>query len=241
MERSPQVVPLEWTGGGIDVVHRATRGFRDRSPIIERRHISFEDRDAGLQVGVSAIPTAATEMKSEWKDELLTVQQGRATIQLADGGTISLEVGDTAFISAGTVHRWIYHEPFVKDFLCLFDGESGPPTALKVDPSLELAPSPPPGRDVLLTEIPECKNKLLYRRLDGRLTLMLWSTTPYIRLPAKHVKHELMRFISGSATLKDACDAAIYQGIPRSIFVPKGAEVAWENDEVVLKIACFVS
>lgn len=241
MERSPEVIPLEWTGDGIDVVHRATRGSRDRSQILERRLISFEDRDAGLQVGVSAIPAVSTEMKSEWKDELLTVQQGRATVQLADGGTISLEVGDTAFISAGTVHRWIYHEPFAKDFLCLFDGGSGPPTALKVDPSLELAPSPPPARDVLLTETPECKNRLLYQRLDGRLTLMLWSTTPYIRRAAKHAKHELMHFVSGCATLKDAQGAAVYRGTPRSIFVPKGAEVAWENDQAVLKIACFVS
>lgn len=208
---------------------------------MERRLINFEDRQAGLQVGVSAVLNGSTEMKSEWKDELLTVQQGRATVQLADGGTISLEVGDTAFISAGTVHRWVYHEPFIKSFLWLLDGESGPPTALKVDPALELIPSPSPGPDVLLSRTPDCKSRILYQRLDGRLTLMLWSATPYARRPVKHAKHELMHFISGTANLRNAEPAAMYNGTPPTVFVPKGAEIAWESNNDVLKVACFIS
>lgn len=240
MEQTSKIIALEWTGDGVDVARRSTRGTHDRSSM-ERRHISFEDREAGLQVGMSANSSGSTGMKSEWRDELLTIHQGRATLQLADGGVICLEAGDTAFISAGTVHRWIYHETLIKDYLWLLDGESGPPTALKVDPWLELCPDAAPGRDVLLSDIPECKNRVLYRRLDRRLTLLLWSATPYARRPLKHAKHELMRFISGSPTLKDAHGAEVYRGTPRSIFVPKGADVAWENDEAVLKIACFVS
>ncbi|PDS28330.1 cupin domain-containing protein [Rhizobium phaseoli] len=241
MEHSPQIVALNWTGHGDDIAHRITRGAHERNPTLERRLISFEDREAGLQVGVSAISTAATQMRGEWKDELLTVQKGRATVQLIEGGEISLEAGDTAFISAGTVHRWIYHEPFVKNFLWLLGEESGPPTALKVDPAMERDSSPSPSRDVLLTETPSCTSKILHHRPDGRLTLMLWSTTPYARLAVKHAKHELMHFISGSPTLIDAQGCEVYNGTPNSVFVPKGAEIAWQNDEDVLKIACFVS
>lgn len=241
MRHSPQIIELGWTGDGVDIAHQVRRGARERNPSMERRLLAFEESKTGLQVGVSAVSQGSMEMKSEWKDELLVVLQGRATVHLADGGTISLEVGDTAFISAGTVHRWVYHQPFIKSFLWLLDGESGPPTAFKIDPALELLPSASPAPDVLLSATPECKSRMLYQRLDERLTLMLWSATPYARCPVVHVKHELMHFVSGTANLSNAEAGVLYSGTPPTIFVPKGAEIAWESNNNVLKVACFIS
>ncbi|AFL50318.1 hypothetical protein USDA257_c17300 [Sinorhizobium fredii USDA 257] len=50
-----------------------------------------------------------------------------------------------------------------------------------------------------------------------------------------------MRFISGAARLRQAHGRTFSCGPGYGVFVPVGADVAWENDTDVLKIACFVS
>jgi uncharacterized cupin superfamily protein len=126
--------------------------------------------------------------------------------------------------------------------LWLLEGESGVPTAIKIDPlTLELSPCAPPASDYLLTATPECKSKILYQRTDGRLSLMLWSSTPYRRRLVPHAKHELMRFFSGAARLYDCEGSTFSCGAPSAVFVPRGTHMAWENESDVLKLACFVS
>lgn len=241
MNSSNEILELNWSRRGTEVAYHPSRGVREPSSPIERRNVEFEDKKAGIVVGSSVFETVSTQMKSEWKDELLIVHQGRATIELADGGRIALSAGETAFISAGTVHRWIYHEPFAKHFLWLLDGESGAPTAIKVDPASKLLRSAPPGDDLLLTGIPDCQSSILHQRTDGRLPLMLWSSTPYRRRSVPHPKHELMCFIAGAATLRDSRGKTTSCGPLSTVFVPRGVDVGWESDTDVLKIACFIS
>ena len=206
----------------------------------EFRHTVYADPASGIIVGSTLSGSGRTRTQSHLRDELVTIRSGQTVIQLGDGGSISLEPGDTAFISAGTSYRWINTGEVVREFLWYIGIESVP-AAFKVDPAAERGSSAGPSQDLLLTPEPRCESTTIYRRTDGRLTLLLWSATPYRRRAAEHRSNEYMRIISGDSKLVGGA-GEVYHGSPGSgLFVPKGATVAWENPRDILKIVCFIS
>ena len=207
----------------------------------EYRHVIYENLESGIVIGSCFSGTERTKMRSHLRDELVTIHRGEAVIELGDGGSMSLDPGDTAFISAGTSYRWIQKGDVVREFLWLLETESGVPTAIKINPVVEKNKCAGPSEDVLLTPNPHCESTTIYRRTDGRLTLMLWSATPYRRRVAQHGSSEFMRILSGDVTLRGG-NGEVYKGSPGSgLFVPKGAAVGWESTSDILKIACFIS
>lgn len=168
--------------------------------------------------------------------ELIIVEQG-ALILDGSGTTLRIAAGEAAVIGRGSSFR-IHAETEASWIFCAVSAAAPAPMLQRVNLAAELAPSPPPAADVLLSAEPQCRQNPECSDKPGRTRIGIWDSTPYTRKQVPHCVNELMYILEGSVTLTDGNGHAVVFGQGDCVFVPHQTPCAWHSAIPVRKLYC---
>jgi uncharacterized cupin superfamily protein len=112
-------------------------------------------------------------------------------------------------------------------------------SVIKLDPKVALAPSTPPGADMLIAGKPIQNTHQYFEDASGQWTVGIWDTTAYHRKLIDFPRHELMHLYEGSVTLLDDQGNAQTFKAGDTFFVPLGNRNAWKCEGYLKKIYCI--
>ena len=199
----------------------------------------FEDKERGLTAGVWE--QGANE--SRWIDypvnEFMTVLEGEVVIVEKDR-TTSITAGESFIIPKGLHCRWT-QPGHVRKFFVIFEDASGlvnegPLHTIKIDPAVALAPSTPPARDMLLSEVPTQHAHQYFSDATGQLNIGVWDTTGYHRKLIDFPRHELMHLLEGAVSFEDDQGRTQHFKAGDTFFVPLGTPNSWKSEGYLRKI-----
>jgi uncharacterized cupin superfamily protein len=201
----------------------------------------FSDAKRGLTSGVWDCTPMVTHMGPYPVHEFMIVLAGAVTIRDAKGQDTTIKAGEAFILPKGFVCQWRQSE-YMRKFYVIFDDPSATapkdPASLKVlkiDVNRDLQPSPPPAKDILLSDVPTQFGHNWFEDPTGQWTTGVWGSTPYRRKAMPFPRHELMHLLEGSVTLTDPDLGAQTFKAGDTFFVPMGANVEWHNPEPVKK------
>lgn len=168
--------------------------------------------------------------------ELIIVEQG-ALILDGSGTSLRIAAGEAAVIGRGSTVR-IHAENEASWIFCAVSAAAPAPMLQRVNLAAELAPSPPPAADVLLSAEPRCRQQPECSDKGGRTRIGIWDSTPYTRKQVPHRVNELMYILEGSVTLTDGNGHAGVFGQGDCVFVPHQTHCAWHSAVPVRKLYC---
>ncbi|MCX7174932.1 MAG: cupin domain-containing protein [Proteobacteria bacterium] len=168
--------------------------------------------------------------------ELIIVEKG--ALILDDSGTsLRIAAGEAAVIGRGSAVR-IHAENEASWIFCAVSAAVPAPMLQRVNLAAELAPSPPPAADVLLSAEPQCRQNPECSDKPGRTRIGIWDSTPYTRKQVPHRVNELMYILEGSVTLTDGSGHAGVFGRGDCVFVPHQTPCSWHSTVPVRKLYC---
>ncbi len=227
-----QTLPLpDFTDVDIAEGTKAQRGlalFHD-----EQRSIA-----AGLwEAGASISPWINYPVDELWlclEGEIIVIEEGKET---------RAGPGEHMLIPKGTRCRY-KQERHVRKFYMYFGdlGDQAQPSGksvIKIDPSVKLSPSTPPGPDMLHSAVPTQHAHEYYADATGQFTIGIWQTTGYHRKLIDFPRHELMHLLEGSVTMIDDKGREQTFTAGDTFFVPMGTPNAWKSEGTLKKIYCI--
>ena len=164
--------------------------------------------------------------------ETVVVHSGHLSLQ-AEDCSLELGPGASAVIGRGTALQIQAQADTLWAFCAQVTDEQNPGLT-PLDPLAHLAPSTPPDAQILISAEPQCRSKNAYED-SANVRIGVWDSTPYTRRARPHKLHELMHLIEGSVTLSSPEGTSLQVNAGDSIFVPLGAECAWESTAYVRK------
>lgn len=209
-----------------------------------RGQIMFEDKSAGLTVGVWESEANLGRWMNWPVHEFMVVVSGEVVLVEENAETV-VKAGESFFIPKG--RRCIWNQScYARKIMLLFEdrdapgGEADRPI-FKTDTGTPLSPSAPPGADILDSAAPSQSAASLFRSASGCLDLGLWQSTAYGRKRIDFPRHELMHLLSGSVTFTEASGATRQFSAGDTFFVPKGTPNAWHSTGLVQKVYCSIT
>ena len=210
-------------------------------PFAQGRH--YHVNDGSLRYGAGLSETGACDIRIERMPhtEFLLVWEGEVTIQAEDNTVLKLLRGDCAVIPAGARLRWVQAHTVRRSFIVFHDpADTDARDVIKIDAAGQLAPSPAPADDVLLTPAPRAQSRRDFTARSGQVRIGVWQCTPYKRRTVTPSYCELMYFLSGEVTFTEPDGTEWTVGEAEAIVVPAGATNAWTSDQTVRKVFCIV-
>ena len=206
-------------------------------------HFYVERRDLGFVAGIWQNAIFESRPLRFTGNEFFIVVAGSVVIEEPDGTEVTLARGDCAVIPDGLEHRWIQREParlfFAKHQERDAAAAAAPRQIVRIDPSLSLPPSTPPAREMLLSdEVPSTTEQTIFRSRDGRMTVGLWTATPYHRRRIPYPRFELMHVLEGGTTFPEPSGSRNAINVDDVAIVSAGFEAEWLNEVPIRKIAC---
>ncbi|MFA6310524.1 MAG: cupin domain-containing protein [Sterolibacterium sp.] len=168
--------------------------------------------------------------------ELIIVDKGVLILDDSDT-TLRIAAGEAAVIGRGSAVR-MHAESEANWIFCAVSATVPAPMLQRVNLAAELAPSPPPAADVLLSAEPRCRQNPECSDKPGRMRVGIWDSTPYTRKQVPHRVNELMYILDGSVTLTDGSGHAGVFGQGDCVFVPHQTPCAWHSAVAVRKLYC---
>lgn len=208
---------------------------------IQRGIEYFADAGLGLTSGVWDCTPMVTRMGPYPMHEFMIVLAGSVTIRDEAGNDTTIKSGESFILPKGLVCQWRQSE-YMRKFYVIFEDPSGAAPAdpsslrvLKADPRCPLQPSPPPAKEMLLSEIPTQQGHNWFEDPTGQWSVGIWGSTPYRRKAIPFPRHELMHLLEGAVTLTDPDLGSQTFTAGDTFFVPMGANVEWHNPQPVKK------
>jgi uncharacterized cupin superfamily protein len=219
------------------VAQAGARELSSGDPFAEARVVAFSAKGKKA-AGACALASGASGSIRYPHHELIIVRGGK--LILDDGiRTVTLVQGSVAVIPRGIAITWSVDATVQWDFM-VFAGEADPAAKETGIVLFDLdAPRPPsasPSAELLISAEPQCQNRRWYADPSGEWTAGVWSSTPYHRRPMHYVYYEMMHMLEGSVEIGDGNGEGIIWGPGETCLLPKGASLAWNSREDVLKI-----
>ncbi|MBT4889454.1 MAG: DUF861 domain-containing protein [Rhodospirillales bacterium] len=214
---------------------------------VQRGHFYYNDEDIGIMAGVWDCTPFTGKMAPYAVEEFMYVIEGSIIMELEDGSKTTISAGESFIIPKGLVCRWIQNE-YVKKHFVIFGNENakahdnpaqfGIITPKANDPVVENKNVDP---SMIIGAVPVQHGLSYYTDASEQFTVGMWHSQPFER-PAFEFNHfDLMIIVEGVATVSDgAGDDQVFKA-GDAVFVPKGAQYKWKNDEFVSKIYCAFS
>ena len=209
---------------------------------VQRGRMWIDDKARGLTAGI----WDCTAMVSHWMDypvnEFMIVLEGEVTIVEPTRET-TIKAGEGFILPKGLRCIW-KQQGYMKKFFVIFEDSAERPKrdglrCIKLNPKVALAPSTPPGADMLVSGKPSQHAHEYFEDASGQWTVGIWDTTAYHRKVIDFPRHELMHLFEGSVTLLDDAGNAQTFKAGDTFFVPLGNRNAWKCDGYVKKIYCI--
>ena len=211
---------------------------------VQKVHIYDQVEDTGYLSGVWDC-TEMTMQPGPYPDnEFMLLLEGSLEFILDDGSEVKVNAGEAFVIPKGLSCQWI-QPGYVKKFFMIFSNPGGP-IADDVSTKGIILPTPegPAGEPaaVELTDtsaffgdIPVQHDHIYYEDPTGQMQVGLWDSTPFETAVAPFSRNEMMCLLEGSVTLTDADGNEHLYKAGDTIYVSKGAEFGWRNDEYIRK------
>jgi uncharacterized cupin superfamily protein len=227
--------PLEaWPEAGEGEIAAGSRASRGR--------VLFEDKKHGITTGVWEAEANLGRWVNYPVNEFMLVIAGEVVMIEEDRETV-IRAGESFFIPKG--RRCIWNQAgYVKKFFVIFDDRSGTKAdaarrIAKIDPKVKLAPSTPPGPDMLLSSVPTQHAHEYFADASGQFTIGVWQTSGYHRKLIDFPRHELMHLLEGSVTFADDRGQSQSFAAGDTFFVPLGTPNSWKSEGNLRKIYCI--
>jgi uncharacterized cupin superfamily protein len=222
----------------------AAADLESGSPV-QHGHEYLNDAARGLTAGVWDCTAFTTTMMSYPVNEFMILLEGDVTIIEENGRRTTVKAGESFILPKGLRCKW-QQTGYVRKYFVIFDDASSlsprDASSLAVrrpDPKGDLAPSTPPGADVLLSAVPRQWSHVWFEDMTAQWTVGVWATTPYHRKAIPFPRHELMHILEGSVTLTDGAGTAHRFSAGDTFFVPMGTLCDWKSTEDLRKIYCI--
>jgi uncharacterized cupin superfamily protein len=209
---------------------------------VQRGRMWIDDKARGLTAGI----WDCTAMTSPWMDypvnEFMIVLEGEVTI-IEEGRETTIKAGESFILPKGLRCIW-KQQGYMKKFFVIFDdvatrAKGKGLRVIKPDPKEALAPSTPPGADLLISGKPSQHAHEYFEDASGQWTVGIWDTTAYHRKLIDFSRHELMHLIEGAVTMTDDQGRAQTFKAGDTFFVPLGNRNSWKCDGYLKKIYCI--
>lgn len=219
------------------VDHAGLHELSSGDPFAEARLIAFS-AEGKIVAGSCRLASSASGSTGYPHHELIIVRGGK--LILDDGiRVVTLAEGSVAVIPQGISVAWNTDAVAQWDFMS-FAGEADPAATKTGIVLFDLdAPRPPsasPSAELLISAEPQCQNRRWYADPSGEWTAGVWSSTPYHRRPMHYIYYEMMHMLEGSVEIGDGNGEGTIWGPGETCLLPKGASLAWNSREDVLKI-----
>jgi uncharacterized cupin superfamily protein len=208
----------------------------------QRGRYYFNGPDIGLSAGVWGCTAFEGRMAPYPVDEFMMLLEGSVTVTEASGRVTRIDPGDSFIIPRGLNCAWKQHG-YVRKIFVIYENPAAPVLAraaadhvIKLDRKVALAPCAGPDPSLLNGPVPRCAEHVAYTDASGRLTIGLWSATPYDRKATSFGRYELMHFLEGQVELHDGGTSGQAFRAGETIFVPKGTPLGWRNQSDVKKV-----
>lgn len=208
-----------------------------------------ERRDIGFVSGIWRNSVFETKPHRFSGHEFCVVADGRVVIEEPSGERVTVERGECVVIPHGLEHRWIQPVPALMYFgkyntVETIDPKTAPTRVIRIDATIAMPPSTSPPRELLLSEgTPATTEHTFYRSPDGKMTVGMWTATPYRRRAIPYPRYEMMYFLAGATSFPEADGKLNEVAAGETAIVPHGFVAEWWNKIPVRKVACnfFVS
>ncbi len=213
---------------------------------VQRGRMVLDDTAAGLSAGIWDCTAWTGTLGPYSVHEFMIILEGAVTIVDAKGGETTIKAGESFVIPKGLVCIW-KQTGYVRKFFVIFDDASGAEQpdelkVLKLDTNAALSASDGPDPELVVSErMPDWADHAVHADPTGQWSVGLWSSTPYERKSIPFPRHELMHILEGVVTLTHGDGTAETYQAGDTVFVPKGAEIAWKNATPVRKIYCIMA
>ena len=211
---------------------------------VQRGYFYYNDEASGFMAGVWDCTPFVGKIEAYAVDEFMYVLEGSVTMELEGGTSTTISAGESFIIPKGLVCKWVQTE-YMKKFFVISTNEDGPvhnnPAEFGIMCPKITAPTEPiinqdPSR--IIGAIPEQQNHIYYKDASGKFSVGIWHSDPFERPVFEFDHHDLMCIVKGVATVSDGADNRHVVKPGDGIFVPKGAQYKWQNDEPVTKVYC---
>jgi len=208
----------------------------------QRGRYYFNAPDIGLSAGVWDCTAFEGKMGPYPVDEFMILLEGSVTVTEANGRVTRVNPGESFVIPRGLHCAW-KQDGYVRKIFVIYENPAAPIPAkpasdrvIKLNPDAALAPCDGPDPALLSGPEPRCGENVAYIDASGRLTVGLWSATPYDRKATPFGRYELMHFLDGQVDLHDGGTSGQAFQAGETIFVPKGVPLGWRSKTNVKKI-----
>ena len=208
----------------------------------QRGRTYFDAPDIGLSAGVWDCTAFEGTMAPYSVDEFMILLEGSVTVTEASGRVTRVEAGEAFVIPRGLNCAW-KQDGYVRKIFVIYQNPVAPVPAkpaadhvIKLDLGATLVPCAGPDPALLNGAEPQCAEHVVYSDASRRLTVGLWSATPYDRKATPFGRYELMHFLEGQVDLHDGGTSGQAFQAGETIFVPKGVPLGWRNQTDVKKI-----
>ena len=212
---------------------------------VQHGHEYLNDAERGLTAGVWDCTAFTSKMGPYPVNEFMILLEGAVTIVEENGRRTTVRAGESFILPKGLRCQWL-QTGYVRKYYVIFNDASeltpeNPATlgVLRPEPKGELAPSSPPGADMLLSAVPRQWTHEWFKDMTGQWTVGVWQTTPYHRKQIPFPRHELMHILEGAVTLTDGAGVAHRFAAGDTFFVPMGALCDWKSTVDLRKIYCI--
>lgn len=206
-------------------------------PFAEVRAVALS-AEGKIAAGACRIASRASGSVCYPHHELIIVRGG--TLILDDGiRVVTLTEGNAAVIPQGITVTWNTDTAVQWDYM-IFKGETDAAAKetgiVLFDLDASRPPSASPSAELLISAEPQCQNRRWYADPSGEWTAGVWSSTPYHRRPMNYVYYEMMHMLEGRVEIGDGNGEGTTWSPGETCLLPKGASLAWNSREDVLKI-----
>jgi uncharacterized cupin superfamily protein len=207
-------------------------------------HYYVERRDIGLLAGIWQNAVFESQPNRMSGHEFFVVAEGEVIIEEADGTRVTIARGECAVVPHGLEHRWIQRIParmFYIKYITkeAIDPANAPTRVLRIDAAMNMPASVVPPRDLLLSEdAPITTEHTFFRTADGKMTVGMWTATPYRRRAISFPRFEMMHILAGATRFPEPDGTQNEVTAGETAIVPYGVVAEWWNTVPVKKVAC---
>ncbi|CAN7513903.1 cupin domain-containing protein [Phyllobacterium sp. LjRoot231] len=206
-------------------------------PFAETRMVAFS-AEGKIAAGACSLASGAKGSARYPHHELIIIRGGN--LVLDDGiRAVTLVQGSVAVIPQGITVTWSADSVVQWDFMT-FSGAADPaakePGIVLFDLDVPRPPSASPSAELLISAEPQCQNRRWYADPSGQWTAGVWSSTSYHRRPMHYGYYEMMHMLEGRVEISNGSEQGTVWEPGETCLLPKGASLAWNSREDVLKI-----
>ncbi len=213
---------------------------------VQRGHLYVNEPSIGLSAGIWDCTPFIGVMETYPVTEFMLLLEGSLTIIEPSGKSTVIKAGESFILPKGLICKW--HQPdYVRKFFVILDNSKIPAEqgdklrVIKLDHGLvphTVTASPP--ADILIGTVPQQRGQDVFVDASGQLSIGIWDTTSYHRIPVPFPRYELMHFLDGSVSMTiapeagDAAQRHLFQA-GDTMFITKGTKADFKVESDYLR------